>query len=110
MNHAQSTTREVARELTAAEDAVEAALAQSVRLMRCIMEARRALGLPSGADAPPMQMAVAAVSALGEAQQAMIRTHRALHEAQRRHGLPPVAFGPLLKPGEDAGNAERRVG
>ena len=109
MDHA-GTTREVARELTTAEDAVDAALAQAVRLMRQVMEARRALGLPAGADEPAMKHVVAAVSALGEAQQAMIRTHRALHDLHRRHDLPAVDFGPLLKPGEDARNAERRAG
>lgn len=109
MDHAR-TTQEVARELTAAEDAVEAALAQSVKLMRCVMDARRTLGLPTGSDDAPMRTVIAAVSALGEAQQAMIRTHRALHDAQLRHDLPAVSYGPLLKPGEVAGNTRRRAG
>lgn len=109
MDHARITL-EVAHELTAAEDAVEAALAQSVRLMRRVMDARRSLGLPTGTDDAPMRTVIAAVAALGEAQQAMILTHRALHEVQLRHDLPAVGYGPLLKPAEVAGNTRRRAG
>lgn len=109
MDHAR-TTLAVARELTAAESSVEAALVQAVRLMRQVMDARRTLGLPSGADEPPMKSIVAAVSALGEAQQAMVRTHRSLDQVRYEHDLPAVDFGPLLKPGEDVRKPARRAG
>lgn len=109
MDHAR-TALEVARELTAAESSVEAALVQAVRLMRQVMDARRTLGLPTGADEPSLKSIVAAVSALGEAQQAMVRTHRSLDQLQHEYDLPAVNFGPLLKPGEDARKPARRAG
>ncbi len=104
------TTREVARELTATETAVETALVQAVGLMRRMMDARRELGLPVGVDDPPMRHAIAAVSALGEAQQAVIRTHRDLHALHRALNLPAIDFGPLIKPVENDRGADRRVG
>lgn len=98
---------EVARDLTSAEEAVDAALAQSVRLLRRMMDARRELGLPVGAGEPALKSVIAAVSSLGEAQRDMTRSHGDLQALQRDLGLPSVAFGPLIKPGEDVETIKR---
>lgn len=105
-----TTATEVAQELAATEAAVETALAQAVRLLRRMMDARRELGLPVGVGEPAMRSVTAAVSALGEAQQDVVRTHGVLHALQRDLGLPTTDFGALAKPGEDAGAPVRRAG
>lgn len=98
---------EVARDLTSTEEAVDAALAQSVRLMRRMMGARRELGLPVGMGEPALRSVMAAVSALGEAQRETSRTHRDLQALQRQLGLSTVTFGPLIKPLDTPGQARR---
>lgn len=98
---------EVARDLTATEEAIDGALAQSVRLMRRMIDARRTLGLPVAVGEPAMKSVMAAVSALGEAQREASRAHGDLHQLQIDLGLPTIAFGPLLKPGDGASHIKR---
>lgn len=105
-----TTAAEVARELTATEDAVEAALAQAVRLMRRMMEARRELGLPIGVGEPALRSVTAAITALGQAQLDVARTHGHLDAVQNDLGLGGLAFGPLLKPRSVAPDPARRAG
>jgi len=105
-----TTATEVAQELVATEAAVEAALAQAVRLLRRMMDARRELGLRVGVGEPALRSVTAAVSSLGQAQQDMVRTHGDLHALQRDLGFSATAFGPLVKPGEEAGAPARRAG
>lgn len=97
----------VAENLFATEAAVEDALAQAVLLMRRMMDARRALGLPMAAGDPALRRVSAAVDALGEAQREIVRTHGELETLRSEIGLRILGFGPLHKP--LAGAAEDQV-
>jgi hypothetical protein len=88
----------VAEELFATEAAVEDALAQAVRLMRRMIDARRELGLPARTGDPALRRVSAAVDGLGEAQKEIIRAHGELEGLKGELGLRGVGFGPLLKP------------
>ncbi|MDO9223834.1 MAG: hypothetical protein Q7U20_09015 [Caulobacter sp.] len=88
----------VAERLFATETAVEDAMAQAVSLMRGMIGARRALGLPSAMGDPALRRVSAALSALGEAQREIVRTHGELETLRKEAGLRVVGFGPLLKP------------
>lgn len=88
----------VAESLFSTEAAVEEALAQAVVLMRQMIDAKRALGVPAGAGDPALKRVTAAVEALGDAQREIIRTHGALEALGRNLGLAPTGFGPLIKP------------
>ncbi|MFZ4605277.1 MAG: hypothetical protein ACOYM5_03380 [Caulobacter sp.] len=95
----------VAESLFATEAAVEEALARAVGLMRQMMDARRALGLPVAAGDPALLRVTATVDALGDAQREIVRTHGELEALGKSLGLGPLGFGPLVKPAE--GRAER---
>ena len=92
----------VAEELFATEAAVEDALAQAVRLMRRMVDARRELGLPAKAGDLALQRVSAAVNALGEAQKEIVRAHGELEGMKGELGLRGIGFGPLLKPMAEA--------
>jgi hypothetical protein len=95
----------VAGSLFETEAAVEDALAKAVGLMRQMMDARRALGLPVVTGDPALLRVTAAVDALGEAQREIVRTHGELEALSKSLGLDPLGFGPLVKPAE--GRTER---
>ena len=96
----------VAGDLFATEAAVEDALGRAAQLMRRMIDARRALGLPATAGDPALRRASAALNALGEAQREIVRTHGELEALRRENGLRVIGFGPLVKP--LAGAAERQ--
>lgn len=88
----------VAETLFDTETAIDDALAKAVRLLRQMMDARRALGLTLAAGDPALRRVSAAVNALGEAQREIVRTHGELDALRPGLGLSEVAFGPLIKP------------
>lgn len=88
----------VAESLLATEATVEKALGRAVALMREMMDARRALGLPVSAADPALRRVSAAVDALGVAQREVLRTHGELEALGTDLGLRSAGFGPLVKP------------
>lgn len=92
----------VAESLLATEAAVETALGRAVALMREMMDARRALGLPVSAGDPALRRVSAAVDALGVAQREILRAHGELEVLGTGLGLRSTGFGPLIKPAGEA--------
>lgn len=88
----------VADDLFATEAAVDDALGRAARLMRGMIDARRALGLSAAAGDQALRRASAALNALGEAQREIVRTHGELEALRKEAGLRVVGFGPLIKP------------
>ena len=88
----------VAKALFATEAAVEDALAQSALLMRGMITARRALGLPLAAGDPALRRVSATLDALGDAQREIVGAHGELEALRRKTGLRIIGFGPLIKP------------
>ena len=88
----------VAESLFKTEAAVDDALVQAVGLMRRMMDARRALGLPPATGDRALMRVTAAVDALGEAQREMVRTHGEMGSLGQALGLGDLGFGPLIKP------------
>lgn len=92
----------VAESLLATEAAVEDALGRAVALMRRMMDARRALGLPVTAADPAFRRVSATVDALGVAQREVVRAHGELETLGTGLGLRNTNFGPLVKPSGEA--------
>ncbi len=90
MQQRLSVARDVAGELTATEEVVEDALAQAVRLMRRMIEARRELGLPVKPGEPAMSRVTTIVSFLGEAQRELVKARAELGAIREELGIPPV--------------------
>ena len=77
----------VANRLWAAENAVDAAMAEAATLMAEITTARQELKVAAGTDEKALKDLVAASSALGEARTALVTMHEELSEVKLRCGI-----------------------
>lgn len=94
------TIASVAGDLTAAEVAVDAAIARATTLVQAMIGARTALSLSPLAGATSQTKAMEAIAALAVAREAMVACHTELNKDHRRLGYGTYAIGPLNKPSD----------
>jgi hypothetical protein len=90
----------VAKELYAAEHAVDAAITQATTLVQSVIGARTVLAISPVAFSAAQTKAMEAIAALGEAREAIVASHAELQKDHRRMGWGVYAAGPLDKPGD----------
>ncbi|MGA0545158.1 hypothetical protein ACO2Q1_07770 [Brevundimonas sp. VNH65] len=92
------TINQVAAELHASEQAIDAAIVQATTLVQAFVGARAKLSLSPVAAAGSQTKAMEAVAALGAAREAMIACHAEMAKDHRRLGFGVYNVGPLDKP------------
>ena len=92
----------VAGELTATEQAVDAAIAHAATLVQTMISARTELSLSPVAAAGAQAKAMETIAALGQAREAIVVCHDEMAKDHRRLGWGTYAVGPLNKP-DDGG-------
>jgi hypothetical protein len=88
----------VAGELSAAENAVDAAIAHATALVQSMIGARAALSISPVAGAAAQTKAMETIAALSAARESIIACHGELEKDHRRMGWGTYAVGPLDKP------------
>ncbi len=88
----------VAGELSAAENAVDAAIAHAAALVQSMITARAALSISPVAAAGAQTKAMETIAALSSAREAIVACHGELAKDHRRMGWGTYAVGPLDKP------------
>jgi len=91
----------VAKHLMAAEDALDATLGETGKLLSSMCEARVSHKLPAIAGQKAIAGLAQTVSALEAARRGILDTHEGLAEIRDEYGLKVTAAGVLPKPGED---------
>lgn len=97
--------RQVAREVRAQEDNLDAALAGQARLLGTLLEARRNTGVSAGIGTGALDHAFDAMSHGRELRNAMLAMHRELAQMN----LKEMAAGDVLPCPEERGLGELRV-
>lgn len=87
----------VADDLTATEQAVDAAIARATTLVQSMIGARTALGISPVVGAESQARALEAIAALGAARQATVACHGELAKDHRRMGYGIYAEGGMDK-------------
>ena len=93
----------VAGELTATEQAVDAAIAHAATLVQTMISARTELSLSPVAAAGAQAKAMETIAALGQAREAIVACHDEMAKDHRRLGWGTYAVGPLNKPDDPTG-------
>lgn len=88
----------VAGELSATEQAVDAAIARVTTLVQSMIGARAALSISPVAGAVAQTKAMETIAALSTAREAIVGCHAELQKDHRRLGYGTYAMGPLNKP------------
>lgn len=83
----------VTRSLYASEDTIDAALTQVAKFVGEMPVARQQLNLAASVGQDAIAEAVKAMTALNEAREAMVKAHDALAVVRDQFGLQPVGFG-----------------
>ena len=91
----------VAKQLMAAEDALDATLGETGKLLSSMCEARVSQKLPAIAGQKAIAGLAQTVSALEAARRGILETHDGLAAIRDDYGLSVTAAGALPKPGED---------
>ena len=91
----------VAGDLYATEQAVDAAITSATTLVQSMIGARTMLGVSPIAGAESQAKAIAAISALSAARDAVVACHTELAKDHRRMGYGTYNVGPLDKPEGD---------
>ncbi|HYF22804.1 MAG TPA: hypothetical protein VD929_05330 [Caulobacteraceae bacterium] len=91
----------VAKQLFAAENAVDDATMQATRLLEAMIAGRRELNLSAVAGEVAQTRVAESIAALAEARRAVMAAHGALANLQRKMDLDDNDLGPLDKPEED---------
>lgn len=92
----------VAGDLHAAEQALDATIAQTTTLVQSMIGARTALSLSPVSGAASQARAMEAIAALATAREALVACHEELAKDHRRLGYGVYAVGILNKPAEPA--------
>ncbi len=95
--HRREIAVQVARSLYASEDAIDAALTQVATFVAQMPAARQDAKFAACVGQDAMAQAVAALTALNNAREAMVRAHDALAEVRDQFHIP-MAFGAPNKP------------
>ena len=95
--HRREIAIQVARSLYASEDAIDAALTQVATFVAQMPAARQDAKFAACVGQDAMAQAVAALTALNNAREAMVKAHDALAEVRDQFGIP-MAFGAPNKP------------
>jgi microcompartment protein CcmL/EutN len=90
----------VAGELSATEQAVDAAIARATTLVQSMIGARSALSVSPVAGTVAQSKAMETIAALATAREAIVACHGELQKDHRRMGWGTYAIGPLNKPDE----------
>lgn len=91
----------VAKQLMAAEDALDVTLGEAGKLLSSMCAARVSERLPAIAGQKAIAGLAQTVSALEAARRGILDTHEGLAEIRDEYGLSVTAAGVLPKPGED---------
>lgn len=92
------TINQVAAELHASEQAIDAAIVQATTLVQAFIGARTTLSLSPVAGAGSQAKAMESIAALSAAREAMVACHNELAKDHRRMGYGTYNVGPLDKP------------
>ena len=84
---------QVTRSLYASEDAIDAALTQVAKFVAELPAARQEAKFAACVGQDAIAQAVAAMTALSEAREAMVKAHDSLAVVRDQFGLAPVGFG-----------------
>jgi hypothetical protein len=95
--HRREVAIQVAKSLYASEDAIDAALTQVASFVAQMPAARQDAKFAACVGQDAMAQAVAALTALSNAREAMVKAHDALAEVRDQFGIP-MGFGALGKP------------
>jgi hypothetical protein len=90
----------VAKELHAAEHAVDAAITQATTLVQSMIGGRTMLSVSPVAFAASQSKAMEAIAALAAARDAVVACHAEMQKDHRRMGWGAYAVGPIDKPEE----------
>lgn len=90
--HRREVAIQVARSLYASEDAIDAALTQVATFVAQMPAARQDAKFAASVGQDAMAQAVAALTALNNAREAMVKAHDALAEVRDQFGIP-MNFG-----------------
>lgn len=90
--HRREVAIQVARSLYASEDAIDAALTQVATFVAQMPAARQEAKFAACVGQDAMAQAVAALTALNNAREAMVKAHDALAEVRDQFGIP-MNFG-----------------
>jgi hypothetical protein len=101
------TVKKVARELWAAEDQVEQAIAGVAGFTASLPTARKQMKFSAVVGQEALDNATAALAALSEARRHMAAMHNALSGTLERTGIRTSAFGPWPDKGELPNRAAR---
>ncbi len=91
--HRKEVALKVTRSLYASEDAIDAALSQVARFVAEMPAARQEAKFAACVGQDALAQAIAAMTALSEAREAMVKAHDALAVVRDQFGLTPVGFG-----------------
>lgn len=83
----------VTRSLYQSEDAIDAALTQVAKFVAELPAARQEANFAACVGQDAIAKAIAAMTALSQAREAMVQAHDALAEVRDQFGLTPVGFG-----------------
>lgn len=86
-------TLNVTRSLYASEDAIDAALTQVAKFVAQLPAARQEAKFAACVGQDAIAQAIAAMTALSEAREAMVKAHDSLAVVRDQFGLAPVGFG-----------------
>jgi hypothetical protein len=95
--HRREVALQVAKSLYASEDAIDAALTQVATFVAQMPAARQEAKFAACVGQDAMAQAVAALTALNSAREAMVKAHDALAEVRDQFHIP-MAFGAPDKP------------
>ena len=100
--------RSVTARLHAAENAVDASIAEMSRLMTVMIETRQELGLPATLGAEAFTKVGEALSALHQARAAVVAGHHEMARVGDELGIPAVAHTGVPKVLPPLGRVEER--